>query len=510
MANTLRIKRRASGSPGAPTSLANAELAYNEVDDVLYYGKGTGGAGGTATTIPAIAGAGAYLTLSTAQTVSGNKTFTGDVIVPTQLTADSSTKAASTAFVKAQNYLTGNQTITFSGDASGSGTTSVTLTLANAGTAGTYTKVTTDAKGRVTSGTTLSATDIPTLTAAKISDFDTQVRTNRLDQLTAPTASVTLNSQKITNLATPTADTDAATKAYVDASRSGLDVKASVRAATTANITLSGTQTIDGVAVIAGDRVLVKDQSTASGNGIYVAAAGAWSRSTDADTDAEVHAGMFTFVEEGTVNADSGWVLSTNNPIVVGSTSLTFAQFSGAGQITAGAGLTKTGNTIDAVGTSNRITVNADSIDIASTYVGQTSITTLGTIGTGTWNGSVIGTTYGGTGVNNGSSTITLGGSLTFSGAFTTAFTVTGNTSVTLPTSGTLVNSAVTTLSSLSSVGTITTGTWNGTTISVASGGTGATTLTGILKGNGTSAFTAAVDGTDYLSPNATIDGGTF
>lgn len=517
MANTVRIKRRASGGSGAPSSLANAELAYNEVDDVLYYGKGTGGAGGTATTIPAIAGPGAFLTLSTAQTVSGNKTFTGSVdltgsnaTATTQTASDSSTKLATTAFVKAQNYLTGNQTITFSGDASGSGTTSVTLTLASVGTAGTYTKVTTDAKGRVTSGTTLSASDIPTLTAAKISDFDTQVRTSRLDQMAVPTASVSLNSQKITNLATPTADTDAATKAYVDAARSGLDVKASCRAATSANITLSGTQTIDGVALIAGDRVLVKDQTTASANGIYVVAAGAWSRSTDADTDAEVHAGMFTFIEEGTLYADSGWVLTTNNPIVVGSTSLTFAQFSGAGQITAGAGLTKTGNTIDAVGTSNRITVNADSIDIASTYVGQTSITTLGTIGTGTWNGSVIGATYGGTGVNNGSSTITLGGSLTFSGAFTTSFTVTGNTSVTLPTTGTLVNTAVTTLSSLSSVGTITTGTWNGSTIGVAYGGTGATTLTGILKGNGTSAFTAAVDGTDYLSPNATIDGGTF
>jgi hypothetical protein len=435
MANTVRIKRRASGAAGAPSSLANAELAFNEVDDVLYYGKGTGGAGGSATTIPAIAGAGAFLTLSTAQTVSGAKTFTGDVIVPTQTNSDNSTKAASTAFVKAQNYLTGNQTITYSGDASGSGTTSVTLTLASVGTAGTYTKVTTDAKGRVTAGTTLDAADIPTLTAAKISDFDTQVRTNRLDQMTAPSASVSLNSQKITNLATPTADADAATKAYVDAARSGLDVKASCRAATSANITLSGTQTIDGVTLIAGDRVLVKDQSTASGNGIYVVAAGAWSRSTDADTDAEVHAGMFTFIEEGTLYADSGWVLTTNNPIVVGSTALAFAQFSGAGQITAGAGLTKAGNTIDAVGTTNRILVNADSIDIASTYVGQTSITTLGTI---------------------------------------------------------------------------TTGTWNGTTIAVANGGTGATTLTGILKGNGTSAFTAAVDGTDYLSPNATIDGGTF
>lgn len=442
MANTLRIKRRASGGSGAPSQLANAELAYNEVDDVLYYGKGTGGVGGSATTIPAIAGPGAFLTLSTTQTVSGNKTFTGSVdltgstaTAATQTASDSSTKVATTAFVKAQNYLTGNQSITFSGDASGSGTTSVTLTLASVGTAGTYTKVTTDAKGRVTSGTTLSATDIPTLTAAKISDFDTQVRTSRLDQMAAPTASVSLNSQKITNLATPTADTDAATKAYVDAARSGLDVKVSCRAATTANITLSGTQTIDGVALIAGDRVLVKDQSTGSANGIYVVAAGAWSRSTDADTDAEVHAGMFTFIEEGTVHADSGWVLSTNNPITVGSTSLTFTQFSGAGQITAGAGLTKSGNTIDAVGTANRITVGADSIDIASTYVGQTSITTLGTI---------------------------------------------------------------------------TTGTWNGTTIAVANGGTGATTLTGVLKGNGTSAFTAAVDGTDYLSPNATIDGGTF
>ena len=443
MANTVRIKRRlAGGASGAPSSLENAELAFNEQDSVLYYGVGTGGAGGSATSILAIGGPGAMVSLSGTQTVTGNKTFTGSVdltgstaTASTQLTSDNSTKLATTAYVKGQNYITGNQSISVSGDASGSGTTSITLTLAAAGTAGTYTKVTTDSKGRVTSGTTLSATDIPTLTAAKISDFDTQVRTSRLDQMAAPTASVSLNSQKITNLATPTADTDAATKAYVDAARSGLDVKGSVRAATTANITLSGAQTIDGVSVIAGDRVLVKDQSTASTNGIYVAAASTWSRATDADVDAEVHAGMFTFVEEGTANADSGWVLTTNNPIVVGSTALAFAQFSGAGQITAGAGLTKTGNTIDAVGTANRITVNANSIDIASTYVGQTSITTLGTIATGVW---------------------------------------------------------------------------NGTTIAVANGGSGATTLTGVLKGNGTSAFTAAVDGTDYLSPNATIDGGTF
>lgn len=212
------------------------------------------------------------------------------------------------------------------------------------------------------------------------------------------TGTVDVASKRITSVATPTSSTDAANKAYVDAVKQGLDIKDSVRAATTANITLSGTQTIDGVAVIAGDRVLVKDQTTASGNGIYDVAAGAWARSADADVSSEVTAGMFVFVAEGTANADSGWVLTTNDPITLGTTSLSFTQFSGAGQITAGAGLTKTGNTIDAVGTANRITVNADSIDIASTYVGQNTITTLGTVATGTWQASTVAVAYGGTG----------------------------------------------------------------------------------------------------------------
>lgn len=203
----------------------------------------------------------------------------------------------------------------------------------------------------------------------------------------------------------PSADLDVANKAYVDAARSGLDVKASVRAATTGNITLSNTQTVDGVSLVAGNRVLVKNQNTGSENGIYVVVSGgAWTRATDADSDAEVTPGMFTFVEEGTTNADSGWVLTNNGTVTVGSTALTFVQFSGAGQITAGAGLTKTGNTIDAVGTTNRITVNTDSIDIASTYVGQSSITTLGTIGTGTWQGSTVAIAYGGTGATSASS----------------------------------------------------------------------------------------------------------
>lgn len=372
MANTLRIKRRASGSPGAPSSLANAELAFNEVDNTLYYGKGTGGTGGTASSVEAIGGSGAYLTLSTAQSVSGNKTFTGDVVVPTQATSDNSTKAATTAYVKAQGYLTGNESITFSGDATGTGATSVTLTLSNTGiSAGTYTKLTIDAKGRATAGTTLSASDIPTLTASKISNFDTQVRTSRLDQLANPTASVSLNSQKITNLADPTSAQDAATKAYVDATKQGLDVKDSVRVATTGNITLSGTQTIDGISLSAGNRVLVKNQSTASENGIYdVVSGGSWTRSADANISAEVTSGMFVFVEEGTTNADSGWVLTTDGAITLGTTGLAFTQFSGAGQTIAGDGLTKTGNAIDVVtADAGRIVVNADSIDLATTGV---------------------------------------------------------------------------------------------------------------------------------------------
>ncbi|KRT69320.1 MAG: prophage MuMc02, head decoration protein [candidate division NC10 bacterium CSP1-5] len=109
------------------------------------------------------------------------------------------------------------------------------------------------------------------------------------------------------------------------------DVKDSVRAATTANITLSGEQTIDGVSVVAVDRVLVKDQSAGAENGIYVAASGAWSRAIDANTSAEVTPGMFVFVEEGTVNGDQGFVLTTNAPITLGTTALSFTQFSGGG-----------------------------------------------------------------------------------------------------------------------------------------------------------------------------------
>lgn len=151
-----------------------------------------------------------------------------------------------------------------------------------------------------------------------------------LDALRAPVAALSLASQRITNLGTPTSTADAATKAYVDAVAQGLSAKASCRAATTANITLSGAQTIDGVSVVAADRVLVKNQTTTSQNGIYVAAAGAWSRATDMDTWAETQ-GAFTLLTAGTTQANTGWVSQTVAGGTLDTTSITFAQFSAAG-----------------------------------------------------------------------------------------------------------------------------------------------------------------------------------
>lgn len=182
--------------------------------------------------------------------------------------------------------------------------------------------------------------------ASTISDLASTVQGYRLDQFAAPTAAVNLGSQRLTSVADPTGPQDAATKIYVDAARAGLDIKDSVRAATTVNITLSGTQTVDGVALIAGDRILVKNQTVASANGIYIVAAGAWSRATDADSSAEVTAGMATFISEGATVGNQRWVLTTDDPITLGTTSLTFTQDSGGANYTAGTGITITGNTI--------------------------------------------------------------------------------------------------------------------------------------------------------------------
>lgn len=187
------------------------------------------------------------------------------------------------------------------------------------------------------------------------------------DGSVAFTGTVSLGSQFIQNLKNPELAQDAATKAYVDATSQGLFPKASVRAISQSNLDLTtgGLLTVDGVVLVAGDRVLVAGQTAGAENGIYVVAAGAWVRADDANTSAKVKSGMFTFVTEGTTNDNSGWVLATNDPITLATTSLAFTQFSGAGQITAGAGLVKDGNILNAVGNAGRIVVNADNIDLA-------------------------------------------------------------------------------------------------------------------------------------------------
>lgn len=282
------------------------------------------------------------------------------------------------------------------------GSTTVTINLDNTavtpaayGSASSVATFTVDAQGRLTAAANATIDILHT----QVSDFDAGVQTNRLDQMAAPTASVSLNSQKITNLADPTSAQDAATKNYVDQVAQGLDVKASVRAATTNNITLSGTQTVDGVALSVDDRVLVKSQTSQAANGIYLVKAGSWVRSSDADTWDEL-VSAFVFVESGSSNADNGYVCTVDPGGTLGTTAVTWDQFSGAGQITAGNGLTKTGNTLDVNVDNVTLDIVSDNLQIKSTYAGQSSITTLGTITTGTWNGTIVGTAYGGTGAN--------------------------------------------------------------------------------------------------------------
>ena len=285
MSNTIRIKKRAaSGSAGAPSSLSPSELAFNENDLKLYYGFGDdGNTPPAASSIITIGGAGAFF----------NKTDTR------------------------------NANLILAGPTTGSAAAPTFRSLV--------------------------AADIPSIAHTKISDFDTGVRTNKLNELTVPDGAVSLNSQKITNLADPTADADAANKGYVDGVAQGLDIKESCQAATTANITIATTlnngDTLDGVTLSTNDRVLVKNQNTASENGIYKVGSSP-ARVDDLASGADA-SGAFTFVESGTVNGDNAFVCSSDKgSAVVGTNNLTFVQFSGAGQVIAGNGIDKSGNTL--------------------------------------------------------------------------------------------------------------------------------------------------------------------
>jgi hypothetical protein len=172
---------------------------------------------------------------------------------------------------------------------------------------------------------------------------------------------------------TLTSDTQLAHKKYVDTIAQGLDPKDSVKVATTANITLSGTQTIDGVSLSAGERVLVKNQTTQSENGIYEVNASSWSRAADADSWDE-HVSAYTWAEEGTVNGDKGFYCTVDEGGTLGTTAITWVQFSGAGQITAGEGLTKTGDTLDVNVDDSTIEINSDTLRVKADGINDTHI----------------------------------------------------------------------------------------------------------------------------------------
>ena len=247
----------------------------------------------------------------------------------------------------------------------------------------------------------------------------------RLDQIAVPTAAVSLNNQRITSVGTPSAGTDATTKDYVDNLQAGLSWKQAVRVASIANVVSTGADlnagdVIDGITLATGDRVLLKNQTNPAINGIWTAGPSPV-RSTDADSAAELY-GATVFVIAGT-HADQAWTMTTNPTITVDTTPLTWVQFGAGTSYTAGTGMTLTGSVLDVIGTTNRITAAADSIDIAATYVGQASITTLGTVTTGVWNGTAIPIAYGGTGAGTAAAARTALGAIGKYGGWMPALT---------------------------------------------------------------------------------------
>lgn len=222
--------------------------------------------------------------------------------------------------------------------------------------------------------------------ASTISDLATTVQAYTLDVFAAPAANVSLNSHKITNLANGTANGDAVNYGQLLGIANGTKWKAPVRVKATGNLTLSGTYTHDGVAIQAGDRVAAFSQSTSSQDGVYVAAAGAWARADDFPSGGDASNAAF-FVQEGTAGADTQWTVTNNSgSAVIGTDNLALTQIGAATSYSAD------GSTL---------TLSGATFSINTGYTGQASITTLGTIATGVWQGTAVGVSYGGTGATS-------------------------------------------------------------------------------------------------------------
>jgi hypothetical protein len=356
-----------SGTTGQRGSSVNGNFRYNSTT-ASFEGYANGAWGSI------VSGSGVNSISFGSTGLTPASTTTGSVVVAGTLNAASGGTGANTLTGYVYGNGTGVMTASTTIPNAGLVNSSVTYngTTVALGASGTITANTTNA---LTIGTGLSGTSFNGSSAVTIAIDSTvatltgvQTLTNKTisgssntltnianasltnSSLTIGTTSIALGASSLTlgGLTTvtvtqnPTTALELATKQYVDAVAEGLDPKASCVAATTTNITLSGTQTIDGVALIAGDRCLVKDQTLSQNNGIYLVAAGAWTRATDMDSWLEVP-GAFTFIEQGTLYADTGWVCTSNAGGTLGTTPITWVQFAGVGSYTAGTGLTLTG-----------------------------------------------------------------------------------------------------------------------------------------------------------------------
>lgn len=352
-----------------------------DVNGAIEYSTGSSGAGTTYT-----AGAGLVLASNTFS-VSPTQSFTALTVTNPITGSVTGNSGTATALQNARSI----------NGVSFDGTADITVTAA----AGTLT------------GTTLASNvTASSLTSAAVGTF-ASMATQAANAVNVTGG--TVNGATVTGLPAPSVSTDAATKAYVDSISAGIVPRSAVVAATTANITLSGTQTIDGQAVIAGNRVLVKNQALTKENGIYDCAAGAWARSADSNTAAELLFGYYYFVSSGTAQGATSWFIQTA-PTVLGTDPVVFAQFSASAAYSAGTGLGLAGNVFSISSAQSGLAITSSTYNgtvgattpgsVAATTLsatGATSLTTVGTTGNATVGAGGTGANSLGTNINGGS-----------------------------------------------------------------------------------------------------------